>query len=71
MDLALRAGFSCISDGGNASVMGNGIIHFLTQVSAPHMKGKGIEQSAGEPFAPEFLSTYRALRISPFMDVNA
>jgi hypothetical protein len=35
------------------------------------MKGEGIEQSAGEPFAPEFLSAYRALRISPFMDVNA
>jgi hypothetical protein len=51
--------------------MGDAIIKFLTQVSTPHMKGKGIEQSAGEPFAPEFLSTYRALRISVFMDVNA
>ena len=65
------AGFSRTSAWDNASVMGNAIINFLTQVPAPHMKGKGIEQSACEPFASEFLSTHRALGISPFMDVNA
>jgi hypothetical protein len=35
------------------------------------MKGKGIEQSAREPFSSKFLTTHRALGISPFMDVNA
>jgi hypothetical protein len=65
------AGFSRTSAWDNASVMGNAIINFLTQVPAPHVKGKGIEQSAGEAFATEFLSTYRALGISPFMDVDA
>ena len=65
------AGFSRTSAWDNASVMGNAIINFLTQVPAPHMKGKGIEQSACEPFASEFLSTDRALGISPFMYVNA
>ena len=65
------AGFSRTSAWDNASVMGNGVVKFLTQVPAPHMKGKGIEQSACEPFASEFLSTDRALGISPFMYVNA
>jgi hypothetical protein len=51
--------------------MGNGEIELLRQVPAPHMKSKGIEQSAGEPFASEFFTARRALRISPFVDVNA
>jgi len=65
------AGFSRTSAWDNASVMGNAIINFLTQMPAPHMKGKGIEQSACEPFASEFLTARRALRISSFMYVNA
>jgi hypothetical protein len=71
VDLALRAGFSRTSAGDCASVMGNGEIELLRQVLAPHMKGKSIQQSAGEPFSSEFLSTHRALGISAFMNVNA